>query len=276
MRKRWLGGLALVALCTMAVPSWAAEISGVVEFGAELLPALGVDAEVDVELSGEAWSVLSEADIPLVPGTSVDELLTMSLDLDAVRLEAEIGMSFPPFEMGSIDVAAAVGVLDATILEDDPAASLSSDLAIGAVFDGAFGPYAGLETLLVVDSHWLWNETTLTLDPLDVASNALAYLTTDSISCVDGRLTITGYAYVSASVVPLGFSYAQLNALVSVDEGSLLNTVTYLGGDSFTAKATLTLDLDDIDVAFWGSFTSSATDPFGFGVVVSFSWGPLP
>ena len=265
-----------MVLCAITVSSWAAEISGDVELGAEFLPTFGMDAEVDVELSGGGWSVLSEADVSLAPGSSVDELLTMSYDLDAVRLEAEIGMSFPPFAMGSIDVAAVVGVLDITILDDDPAATLSSDLAIGGVFDGAISPYAGFETLLVLDSHWLWNETTLTLDPLDVASNALAYLTTDSISFVDDRLTATGYAYVAASVAPVGFSYAQLNVLVAVDEGSLLNQVTYLGGGSFTAKATLTLELDDLDVAFWGSFTSSATDPFGFGILVSAPWGPLP
>jgi len=275
MRRSWMGGLALLMLCAMAASAQATEISGTVEVGADVLPEFGADAELVVKLSGEAWSVTSETDILLVPTFGIDECLLMSYDLDAIRLGADVDLSFLPFELGPVDVFVEADLFDVSIRDEDPAASLSSELAIGAVFDGAVSPYADLSTLFTLGSHWVSNTTTLSIEPLGVTSSLLAYLTTGAASLADGRVTVTAYGYVSGSVMPLDFAYLQLNAHAAVDGGSILNTVTYFGEDSFVAEVAVTLDLDAAAATVWGSFSSTASDPSGFGVSVSVPWGPL-
>ncbi|MFC2078093.1 hypothetical protein ACFLTM_04720 [Candidatus Bipolaricaulota bacterium] len=275
MKRRWMGVMALAMLCTMAAWGHAVQVGGTVEVGADVLPALGMAADLEVMLSGEAWSVSSDTNVPLVPTSEISESLLLSYDVDAVRFEASVALSLAPFSFGPMDVSATVGLLDLTVREEDPAAALSSDLTVGATFDETADPYVSLYTLLGLGDHWLANTTTFDFEPLDVGTSLLAYLSLGTVNLGDGGVTVTAYGYVSMGVVPFGFSYAQLNARVSFDGISILNTVTYSGETSFEATSTVTLDLDAVTVTVWGSYSSTASDPFGVGASVSVPWGSI-
>jgi hypothetical protein len=265
--------MTLVMVCTAAALAQAIEMSGTVEAGVDLLPAFGVEVDLETSLSGEAWSVLSETYVPMIPLFGASESLTMSYDLDVAQLEVDVDASLVPLSLVTVDASVTVGLFEREIPEVDPVASLSSDLILGAVFDGAVDPYISVYTLLSHGSSWLSNTTTLSLGPVDLAASLLAYLSLGTAGLGESGVTVTTYGYVSTDVIPLDFSYAQLNVLLNAAGSSVLGTVTYYGGESFVAKTTVTLDLDTLAIGVWGSYTSTSSDPVGFGVSVSIPWG---
>ena len=86
------------------------------------------------------------------------------------------------------------------------------------------------------------------------------------------NLSITGYGYVSLSLLPMDLRYVQLN--IRIASGSLfcLTTATWAGGSKITARSTLSAALAKGSLQFWGSYSSIASTAFGFGVGISAPW----
>jgi len=268
--------LALGTVFAMAVAAQALDVSGTVDVVTDLYPTFATDVDFGVTVSGDAWTFTSDTYLDLFPTMAASEEIALIYDFDNLQLAANIFTTLVPLGFGSLDVSAAMDVLDITVGEDDPTITVSSNLTVGATISAAVGPYARLKTRLSFGDHWLSNTTTVDFVPLDVASSLLGYLSFGEVRVADGAVTVTAYGYVSADVVPFGFGYAQINAKVAVETLEILNAVTYYGGTSFLAKSTVTLIvLDEITLKVWGSYSSTATDPFSAGASASLPWGPL-
>ena len=267
-----MGVVALAMVCTAVMTVQAVEMSGTTEIGVDLLPSLGTYVNLDATISGEAWTVVSDSDISVTPSFGGSEYLYAWYELDVAKFEVDVVASLAPFGLDTVDAYLTVNLFESAFPEEDSAAEISSDVIVGAVFEEAADPYVGLYTLASCGDHWLSNTTTLSLAPLDVASEILAYLSFGPTALGESGATVTAYGYISTDIIPLDFSYAQLNVKLSVDEGSILNTVTYYGGDSFVDKLTITLDLGAAGISTQGSYSSASSTPFGFGIYVSFPW----
>ena len=265
----------LITLCGTILPAQAVEIRGTVGVGADVLPDFSLDADVNVTVSGEDWQLISNTHADLLPAFGGTKRFTFSYDLEVLRIGASAAFSLAPIGFTQADVYGTVDLFDLTLGEADPSVLVSSDLTVGTTLNAAIDPYARASTRLTFGDHWLSNTTTLTFIPFDVASSLLGYASFGTFDVADGAVTVTAYGYLALSLIPFDFSYVQANAKVAVDGVSILNTVTYYGGTSFMVKSTATIDLDPVTVKFWGSYSSTATDPFGLGLSASVGWGPL-
>ena len=270
-----MGFLVLVTLCSLMLPAQAVEIRGTVGVGAEILPDFELDADFGVTFSGDDWQLTSNTHLGLLPAFSGTERITLSYDLDFLKLGASASTTFVPFAFGQVDVYVTVDLFDLTVGEGDPNILVSSDLTVGTTLNGAFDPYARVSTRFTIGDHWLSNTTTLSFIPFDVASSLLGYVLFGVFDVADGAVTVTSYGYLSLALVPFDFSYVQANAKVAVDGVSILSSVTYYGNTSVTVRSTVTIDLDPVTVKIMGSYNSVATDPFGLGLSASVGWGPL-
>ena len=265
----------LITLWGMILPAQAVEIRGTVGVGAEILPDLLLDADINVTFSGEDWQLRSDTNIGLFPAFGGIKRLTFSYDLEVLRIGANAAFALSPIGFTRADLYGTVDLLDPTLGEGEPNVLVSSDLTIGTMLNGGFDPYARVSTRFTFGDHWLSNTTTATFIPFDVVSSLLGHVSFGTFDVADGAVTVTAHGTFALSLIPFDFSYVQANAKVMVDGVSILNTVTYYGGTSFMVKSTATIDLDPVTVKIWGSYSSTATDPFGLGLSASVGWGPL-
>ncbi len=275
MRRRWMVWALLSAVCLLATAAQAVEIGGTLGTGVDLLPAFGANADLEITLSGDTWSLSSDTNVDLAPAFGGTETLSLAYDLEIAQLAADVAFAFAPLGFAGAEASVEVRLLDLTVREEEPAIALMTNLTIGTTLDGAVDPYARIYSKLSLGSHWLSNTTKLSFIPFDVASSLLAYLSFGEFVAGDGGVTVTAYGYISLDIVPLDFGYVQANAEVTVDGITILNSVTYYGDTSFLAMSTVTLDLAPVTVEIWGSYSTSAADAFAVGASASFSWGPL-
>ena len=274
MQRRWVILTMVVILCSLAASAQAAEISGSFGIGADALPGFTLDADFDVTIADDVWSISSSTGIGLVPDFAISELVSAAYDLDFVHLAASISMALDPFT-AEAGILAATQLFALSLREEAPEMELSSDLTIGTSIAAAIDPYAQLYTELSLGDHWLSNTTTVAFIPLDVTSSVLGYVSFGQIGVADAAVIVTPTIYVSLGVVPFGFGYVQANADVAFDGVTIRNSVTYSGGSAFAILSTATVDLEPITISLWGSFNSVGTNPFGLGANASVSWGPL-
>ncbi len=274
MRRNLIPVMALGLLCVLAASAEAVEISGSIGLGADVLPAFNLDADFEVTVSDDAWSISSGTNVDLLPAFGVTEQISLTYSLDPVRLAASLSMAFAPFDATG-DISAAMDLFTLTLREEDPAIAVSSELTLGVSIDAALDPYAQFYTLISLGNHWLSNTTTVTFIPFGATSSVLAYLSLGEFSIADGDVIVTPYGYVALDVVPFGFNYVQANADVAVDGISIRNSVTYWGDTTFDVSSTLTIDLDPVTLTLWASFAPGGTDLFAVGASAGFSWGPL-
>jgi len=276
MRRGLLVLGVLAAFWLVATSAGAVEISGTVDVGADLLPTLGIDADVGIVVAGESWSVSSTTGFGLLPAFTADEAIALSYTLDRIRLAANASFAIAPDPSSAqAGASATIDLFDAAIREADPAVALSADGTIGATIDETVDPYARLLTQLSFGNHWVSNTTSLSFSPLDVASSVLAYFSLGSFALDEDVVTVTFSCSIAAGLVPLAFSYAKLDALASIGQVSILTSVTYMGETTFIASSQATVTLDPVTLAIWGSYTSVGDDPFAVGITAGTSWGPL-
>ena len=270
--RRWVAVTALVIACAGTVWGGGVEIDGTAEMGADLLPTFSTFVDLDMTISGETWEVESEAEISVTPSFGGSLGLEAEMDLDFVELKLEAEVDLDPFELESVDAYAAVDLFRWEIRKDDPEMRLSSNFLIGAVFEDGVDPYAGLKTRLHYADHKLTNTTTVSLINLDVASELEADLDFGRFELGEIGVAVKVYGDVSTDLIPFDFSRARLNVKLLMGDWSILNRVTYRGGDSFVGKIKVELNLGKADVAAWASYSTTSSTPFDLGVSASVVW----
>jgi len=270
--RRWVAVAALVMSCAAAVWADGVEIDGTVEIGAELLPTLETFAEFDVTICGEMWEVESEAEISLTPSFGGSEDLEAELDVGFAKLKLDTEIDLDPFELEAVDAYADVDLLKWEILEEDPKVELTSDLLIGAVLEEAVSPYVGLETCFEVEDHTLMNTATLGLISFDIASELETDLDFGRFELGETGVAVEVYGDVSADLIPFDFSRARLNVKLLMAEWSILNRVTYYGSGEFKGRVKLKFELNAVEVAVWGEYTSASSARLDVGISLSFPW----
>ena len=275
MRRGFLVLGGLVSLFVVALSTGAMEFSGTVEVSADLLPALGADADFGIVIAGETWSISSNTTFDLAPTFAADEEIALSYDADILRFAANASFALAPDPSARGGASITIDLLDTTIREADPAVSLSADGTIGATIDEIVDPYATISTRLGIGSHWVSNTTSFGFTPFDVTSSLLAYVLLGSFSVAEDAVSVTLSGSASIGLVPLAFSYARFDAPIGIGDISILNSVTYMGEMSFLASSKVTVAIAQMTLAVWGSYTSTGDDPFAVGVTLGTSWGPL-
>jgi hypothetical protein len=268
----WIAGCWIVALAASGI---AADLSGTVGACVDILPAFSSNLDVGMTIAGDAWTFSSATAIDVTPSLGIDESLQLTYDLDVIRFSATATMGIMPWSFGSAALSATLDLFQLTILEDEPHLSLDSSFAAGATLNGAVDVFADLTARLGLElgDHSLTSTTTLSLLPLGVTSALLAHVSLGNIRLAeeDGAATVSAHILVSQGVIPFAFSYAQLNATVSWQAMSLLNSITYYGDTSVLATSTATLVLEPVTIRVWGSY-SSTSGQFSAGACVSVPW----
>ena len=86
----------LSAVCLLATAAQAVEIGGTIGAGVDLLPAFGADADLEITLSGDTWSLSSDTNVDLTPAFGGTETLSLAYDLEIAQLAADVAFAFAP------------------------------------------------------------------------------------------------------------------------------------------------------------------------------------
>ncbi len=308
MIRNGVVGLLAVFLAAFTVLGSAVEMRGAIGASIELLPTLAGSSLLNITASGEAWTFSSDTSISFFPAFGVQETLSFVYTTGPAELTAQASMALSPWAFNSGKLMATLDLFKAELRDDAPQVSLDASFSGGVDLNEDLSPFAQFtaRALMDVAEHSLRFTTTLSLLPLGVASQLVANLSLGNISLIsttslsfapfgitstllgrisfedgalddaqDGAVTVSAYAELLQSIVPLSFSYARVSGTVTAEPYSLEGSVTYYGEAAFHVGVVAAAQLEHLKLEAWASYSSTAETSVGVGVGATLAVGPI-